>query len=89
MSVRARDVAAGVGLGLVSTLGLVALAYVVVRPSLPSTIERATIAELRAYRLTVDRSNPLAAVLADALGAEQLAALVGRIVRRVVEEKLP
>lgn len=87
--VRVRDVAAGVGLGLASTVGLVALVYAIARPSLPSTIERATVAELRAYRLQVDRNNPLAAILADALGAEQLAALVGRIVKRVAEEKLP
>lgn len=79
----------GVGVGLAATVGLVGLAYVVARPSLPSTIERATVAELRAYRLTVDRSNPLAAILADALGAEQLAAMIGRIVKRVAEEKLP
>ncbi len=88
-TVRALDVVAGVGLGLVSTVGLVAVAYAIARPSLPATIERATVAELRAYRLQVDRSNPLAAILADAVGAEQLAALVGRIVRRVAEEKLP
>lgn len=89
MSAPASSYVVGVGVGLAATVGLVGLAYAVARPSLPSTIERATVAELRAYRLQVDRNNPLAAILADALGAEQLAAMIGRIVKRVADEKLP
>lgn len=89
MSVRAVDVAAGVALGFVATGCALVVAYVAARPTLPAAIERATVRQVLRYRLDVDRSNPLAGVVADALGGDQLARMIGRVVRDLAEEKLP
>lgn len=89
MQVRAIDVAAGVGLGLVVSLGSLALAYAVARPSIPPTIERVVYRELLRYRETIGRDNPVAAALADVVGTQQIASLVARIAAEVAREKLP
>jgi hypothetical protein len=89
MNVRGRDVAAGVALGLLSSLGAIALAYVAVRPSIPATVERVVYRELLRYRETIGRENPVAAALADVVGTQQIASLVARIAAEVAREKLP